>query len=59
MAAEPGAIKWAGKDVETLFICLPDTSAGGPGGVKTVFIVVDPHGITRAQFSVCRVSVVG
>ena len=31
----------AGRVFDTLFICFPDKSVGGPGGVKTVFIVVD------------------
>ena len=41
---------WTGKEVETLFICFPDTSVGGPGGVKTVFIVV-----TAAAVQACAV----
>lgn len=59
MAAEPVAMTWAGSEVETLFICLPDSSAGGPGGIKTVLIVVDRRRGKRAQFSVCRISVGG
>jgi hypothetical protein len=39
LAAEPEAITWTGTEGETLFIELPDKSVG-PGGVKTVFIVM-------------------
>ena len=59
LAAEPEAITWAGIEVETLFICLPDLSLVCPGGNKTVFIVVDRRRNKRAQFSVCRDSVSG
>jgi hypothetical protein len=57
LAAEPEASAWTGRGFETLFICFPDKSAGGPGGVKTVLIVVDRRRQKRAQFSVFGVSV--
>jgi hypothetical protein len=50
---------WAGCEVETLFICLLDRSAGDAGGIKKVLIVVDRRRSKRAQFSVCRISVGG
>ena len=59
LAAEPEAITWAGIDVDTLFICLPDLSLVCPGGNKTVFIVMDQRSARRAQFSVCGDSVSG
>jgi hypothetical protein len=59
LAAEPEAITWAGIEVDTLFICLPDLSFVCPGGMKTVFIVVDRRSNERAQFSVCGDSVSG
>ena len=59
MAAEPEAITWAGIEVDTLFICLPDLSLVCPGGMKTVLIVVDPRASQRAQFRVCGDSVSG
>jgi hypothetical protein len=40
LAAVAEVMTWAGREGETLFICLPDKSAGGPGGTKTVLIVV-------------------
>jgi hypothetical protein len=36
LAAEPEAITWAGIEVDTLFICLPDLSFGLSGGNETV-----------------------
>ena len=58
MAAEPEAMTWAGIEVDTLFICLPDLLVR-PGGKKTVFIVMDRRSDKRAQFSVCGDSVSG